>query len=192
MKSVHWPADNINLGILAGGRASRLNGADKAFIRYQNEYLSQRILSMLDLRFAQQLISARELDPRFIDMNLQPVLDSRPSFPGPLAGVEALLGASEGEYLLTLPVDVKYVPVDLIVEWLDKPERPGHVLQDANGLQPLFALWHVDSCRIPVRSALDEGITAVHSLITQLNFKISTRTDIEIGNLNTPRDFETT
>lgn len=184
-------AGNTSLGILAGGRASRLNGADKAFIRYQNEYLSQRILDFLDVRFARQLISTRETDPRFIQMNLMPVHDSRQSFSGPLAGIEALLDATESEYLLTIPVDVKFVPCDLIGQWLDNPESPGHVLHDADGLQPLLALWHVDSTRIPVKTALDRGITAVHSLITQLNFKISTRTDIQIGNLNTPQDFET-
>ncbi|MGH8051674.1 MAG: molybdenum cofactor guanylyltransferase [Arenimonas sp.] len=184
--------DKISLGILAGGRASRLNGADKAFIRYQNEYLSQRILCFLDMRFSQQLISTRVTDPRFIGMNLMPVHDSRPSFSGPLAGIEALLDATQSEYLLSIPVDVKYVPGDLIEQWLETPELPGQVLHDADGLQPLFALWHVRSCRTPVKSALDQGITAVHSVISQLNFKIATRTDIQIGNLNTPRDFETT
>ena len=183
---------NISLGILAGGRAFRLNGADKAFIRYQNEYLSQRILNFLDMQFVRQFISTREADQRFIDMNLMPVLDCRESFAGPLAGIEALLNATESEYLLTIPVDIKYVPLDLLEDWLDKPLPPGHVLQDANGLQPLFALWHVASTRIPVKQALDQKIAAVHSLIDQLNFKISTRTDIQIGNLNTPQDFETT
>ena len=31
---------------------------------------------------------------------------------------------------------------------------------------------------------------AVHALVRQLQFKIITRTDIQIGNLNTPRDFD--
>jgi molybdenum cofactor guanylyltransferase len=182
---------NISLGILAGGRASRLNGQDKAFIRYENEYLSQRVLNFTNARFAQQFISTRVPDQRFIDMNLLPVLDLRESFSGPLAGIEALLDATESEYLLTIPVDIKSVPADLIQQWLDKPEPPGNVLHDANGIQPLFALWHVDSARTSVKLALDQQKRAVHSLIHQLNLKITTRTDIEIGNLNTPEDFET-
>jgi molybdenum cofactor guanylyltransferase len=181
----------ISLGILAGGRASRLNGVDKAFTLYKNEYLSQRILNFLDAQFVQQFISTRQLDSRFADMNLIPVLDSRESFSGPLAGVEALLNVTNSEYLLTLPVDIKYVPRDLLQEWLDRPEPTGNVLHDANGMQPLFALWHVASARSAVKLALDQETRAVHSLIHQLNLKITTRTDIQIGNLNTPEDFET-
>lgn len=182
--------ENISLGILAGGRGSRLNGADKAFIRYENEYLSQRILNRLDTRFAAQLISARAPDLRYGQMNLEPVFDKRTAFSGPLAGIEVLLEATKTQYLLTIPVDIKYLPRELVTQWFDKPEPPGLVLQDANGLQPLFALWHVHTSLPVVRQSLDQHAQAVHLVISQLNFKIITRTDIQIGNLNTPKDFE--
>lgn len=183
--------EKISLGILAGGRGSRLNGADKAFIRYENQYLSQRILNMLDTRFAAQLISAREQDARYHQMNLEPVFDTRAAFSGPLAGIEALLEACKTEYLLIIPVDIKYLPRDVIAQWLSAPERPGLALHDGNGLQPLFALWHVPDSLQTVTQSLDQQAQAVHSVISQLNFKINTRTDIQIGNLNSPQDFET-
>lgn len=182
--------ENISLGILAGGQGSRLNCADKAFIRYENEYLSKRILNMLDTRFAAQFISAREPDERYEPMNLKPVFDTRTAFFGPLAGIEALLEAAKAEYLLSIPVDIKTLPLDVIAQWLDTPEQPGLVLQDSNGLQPLFALWHVLSALPVVKLALDRKEKAVHSVISQLNFKIITRADIQIGNLNTPKDFQ--
>lgn len=182
--------ENISLGILAGGRGSRLNGADKAFIRHENEYLCQRILNRLDTGFAAQLISAREPDDRYVQMNLKPVFDTRTAFSGPLAGMEALLEATKTEYLLSIPVDIKTLPLDVVAQWLDTPEPPGLVLQDGNGLQPLFALWHVASALPIVKLALDRKEKAVHAVISQLNFKIITRTDIQIGNLNTPKDFQ--
>lgn len=182
--------ENISLGILAGGRGSRLNGADKAFVRYENEYLSQRILNMLDTRFAAHLISAREPDARYIPMNLEPVFDTRGTFSGPLAGIEALLKVTKTNYLLTIPVDIKYLPRDLITHWLEAPTQPGLVLQDGDSLQPLFALWHVHTSLPVVKQSLDQHAQAVHLVISQLNFKIITRADIQIGNLNTPQDFE--
>jgi molybdenum cofactor guanylyltransferase len=184
------PCHNISLGLLAGGRGSRLNGADKAFICYENEYLSRRILNMLNIKLAAQFISARELDQRFMAMNLQPVLDTREAFSGPLAGIEALLNVCDSEFLLTVPVDLKYLPLDVIAQWLAKPAQPGISLHDGNGLQPLLALWHVTSVKQAVTQALNNQEKAVHRLISQLNFKISYRTDIQIGNLNTPEDFE--
>jgi len=65
------------------------------------------------------------------------------------------------------------------------------VLQDMNGLQPLLALWHVDSARIKVSNSLDRQEKSVQSVIKSLHFSITERTDFQIGNLNTPLDFET-
>jgi molybdopterin-guanine dinucleotide biosynthesis protein A len=182
--------DNVSLGILAGGRGSRLNGADKAFALFENETLSQRILNQLDIGFSDRLISARSLDERFAEMDLKPVLDSRASFSGPLAGIEALVNACTSDFLLTIPVDIKRLPIELIKQWLDEPELPGIVLQDKNGLQPLLALWHIESVKSAIADAMDKHQTAVHAFIGKQNFKIITRTDIQIGNLNTPQDFE--
>lgn len=182
--------EKISLGILAGGQASRLNGANKAFLRYENEYLVERILNRLNVGFLDRLVSTRENDARFNQLGLKPVLDKREAFSGPLAGIEALLEATNSEFLLTIPVDIKFVPTELILSWLDRPARPGKVLHDMNGLQPLLALWHVDSVKIAVSEALDRQEKSVHAVIENLRLKIIQRTDFQIGNLNTPRDFE--
>lgn len=182
--------DNVSLGILAGGRGSRLKGADKAFVKYENEILCRRVINQLDVEFSVMFISARQPDERFSEMHLQPVFDIRESFSGPLAGIEALIKSCNSEFLLSIPVDIKNFPLDLIRQWLETPERPGITLHDKNGLQPLLALWHVASVKSAITDALDRGELAVHSLIAKLNFKIVTRPDIQIGNLNTPQDFE--
>ena len=183
--------ESISLGILAGGRGSRLQGADKAFVRHEDKFLCERILDKLEMRFAGQYVSAREPDSRYMAMNLTPVFDKRTAFSGPLAGIEALLDACESDYLLTIPVDVRNLPTRLVEQWLDDPETPGMFLFDGDGIQPLFALWHVDSCRPTVGQALDGDEKAVHTVLSKLNFKIISRTDIQIGNLNTPEDFKT-
>jgi len=183
--------NKVSLGILAGGQAMRLNGANKAFLRYEGEYLIQRIVNGLGTGFADSLVSARETDSRFNEMGLETVLDKREAFSGPLAGIEALLETVESDFLLTIPVDIKFMPVALIQSWLDQPCAPGMVLQDMNGLQPLLALWHVDSAKIVVSDALDQEQKSVQSVVTRLGMKTIQRTDFQIGNLNTPRDFET-
>ena len=181
----------VSLGILAGGRGSRLNGADKAFVRHEDKFLCERILDQLDVHFAGRFISARELDARFVTMDVIPVLDKRAAFSGPLAGIEALLEACNSKYLLTIPVDIKNLPTDIINGWLDNPVQPGVLLRDCNGMQPLLALWHVESCLPAVKRALDLQQKAVHTLLSELDFIIIDRADIQIGNLNTPEDFNT-
>ena len=181
----------VSLGILAGGRGSRLNGANKAFVRHEDKFLCERILVQLDVEFAEKFISTREKDERFVAMGLIPVLDQRASFSGPLAGIEALLDTCSSEYLLTIPVDIKTLPSELINGWVDSPVQPGILLRDSNGLQPLVALWHVESCLPAVKQALDHQQKAVHTLLSELDFIIANRADIQIGNLNTPEDFNT-
>ncbi|MEO8002153.1 MAG: molybdenum cofactor guanylyltransferase, partial [Arenimonas sp.] len=181
----------ISLGILAGGRGLRLHGADKAFVRHEDKFLCERILDKLTFHFAGRFISAREPDDRYTAMNVIPVFDKRRAFSGPLAGIEALLDACKSEYLLSIPVDIKNVPIELIMQWIDNPVQPGIQLHDGNGPQPLFALWHVDSCLSAVSQALERHENAVHSVLSKLNFKFINRADIQIGNLNTPEDFNT-
>lgn len=182
--------DNISLGILAGGRASRLEGANKAFLRYENEFLCQRIMRQCASTFASHFISIRDHDARYQEMQLLPVVDLRPDFMGPLAGIEAMMAKCNTAFLLTIPVDIKHIPTDIIHSWLAKPEMPGMVLRDSEGLQPLLSLWHIASSQSAVKAALDRQEKAVYSLISQLNFKISIHPDSQIGNLNTPQDFE--
>ncbi len=183
--------ESVSLGILAGGRGSRLNGADKAFVRHEDRYLCERILDQLDVVFADRFISARSLDERFGTMGLIPVLDKRTEFSGPLAGIEALLDACNSEYLLSIPADIKNVPTGIIHNWLNHPLQPGALLRDSNGMQPLLALWHVESCLPAVKQALDQQQKAVHTLLSALNFIIVDQPEIQIGNLNTPEDFNT-
>jgi molybdenum cofactor guanylyltransferase len=167
-----------------------MQGVNKAFLRYQDDFLCQRILKQCAATFASQWISVREADARYEAMQLSPVFDLRPDFTGPLAGIEALMANCETDFLLCIPVDIKNIPVEVICAWLAHPEKPGLVFQDNEGLQPLLSLWHIPSSQSAVKAALDRQQKAVYSLVSQLNFKISVHTDLQIGNLNTPQDFE--
>ena len=186
--------DQITLGILAGGMGQRLGGVDKAFITLHGQTLLARTLAALGDGYAQVLVSHNRADPRVAQSGACAVADLRADFPGPLAGIEALLHAASSRWLLTVPVDLREIPPmlpeGLLQARLSAAGDDGIVVADADGLQPLVALWPVAEARIAATRALNAGEHAVHQLIESLRFAIYDVSPRRLGNLNTPADFE--
>lgn len=176
---------DITLGILAGGRATRLGGIDKAWMLSDGLPLVLRLCDAFDERVARILISANRDLPRYTQCELHTVPD-RFTDAGPLAGIEALLAACETEWLLTVPVDVLSLPPDLIERMVAGGQ--GAFAEDDDGFQPLIAWWSVAKTRIAVEEALATRALAVHELQTRLEMQSTRFQNFSFGNLNTPDD----
>ncbi|HTD29612.1 MAG TPA: NTP transferase domain-containing protein [Xanthomonadaceae bacterium] len=181
---------STTLGILAGGRATRLGSSDKAWAIYRGETLIERILQALGDAFAARCVSANRDIGRYVCLGLPAVADRVAGFPGPLAGLDALLTTCATALLMTVPVDLQTVPADL-VQRLHAAGEGGAVAQDANGLQPLVALWPVARARIVVADALARGEHAAHRIVATLALPVVRFDGADFGNLNTPDDFLT-
>ena len=70
-----------------------------------------------------------------------------------------------------------------------RASQDGSVLRDADGLQPIFALWRVEALRPLVAEAFAMGELAVHKLIPRLELAVHDISPRRLGNLNTPADF---
>jgi molybdopterin-guanine dinucleotide biosynthesis protein A len=178
----------VALGILAGGQATRLGGADKALARYEGRPLAERVLAALGGGHDETLISYNGDARAHLPPGLRRVADLRPGFHGPLAGIEALLSACNAPWLLTVPVDLVNVPADLL-ERLCECAADGECVraQDADGAQPLVALWPVARARGAANGALDAGDNAVHRVQAMLGYADCDFSPHRFGNLNTPR-----
>ena len=180
----------VTLGILAGGQARRLGGADKALALRDGRTLAQRTLEAMGAGFAASLLSYNSTHGSKLPSALRVVRDRRPGFIGPLAGIDALLAESATPWLLTVPVDLDQVPADLVERLLACIDGPdGVATVDADGAQPLVALWPVASSRAAVEAALDAGERAVHRVQQVLGFGACSIAPVVLGNLNTPADF---
>jgi molybdopterin-guanine dinucleotide biosynthesis protein A len=179
----------ITLGVLAGGQALRLDGADKALRSFRGRSLAQRILDSLGGGFAEMLASYNGSGA--LPLELRAIPDLRKGYPGPLGGIEALLSAASSEWLLTVPVDLVDLPADLDAQ-LFGCVSGGHgaAARDADGSQPLVALWPVASSRAAVIAALDAGERTVHRVQQALGFASCDLSPLRLGNLNTPADFD--
>jgi molybdopterin-guanine dinucleotide biosynthesis protein A len=181
------PSQNrITLGLLAGGRGSRLGGVDKAWLERDGVPQVLRLARRFDREVAAVLISANDGVERYREHGLTPVTD-RVDNAGPLAGIAALAEASSTPWLLTLPVDVVAVN-DCLLPSLAAAGGTGAVAEDDDGLQPLVALWRRDVLLAGARAALMEREFAVQALQRRLGMVRVRLAGVRFGNLNTPDD----
>lgn len=182
-------ASNTTLGILAGGRATRLGGLDKAWLlrdgvpqvlRWQRRFAGET---------AAVLVSANRDPSRYAEAGLTVVADRLPLQRGPLAGLDALAHACRTDWLLTIPVDLVDVdPPGLLPTLAARSAGNGAYAHDADGPQPLVALWRVASLRPAAGDAIAENRPAVHVLQSRLAMACVRFDGVRFGNLNTPGD----
>jgi molybdopterin-guanine dinucleotide biosynthesis protein A len=177
----------VTLGILAGGRATRLGGIDKAWL--EREGVPQVL--RLARRFASQvdavLVSANRDLARYEAHGLATVTDRIP-VAGPIGGIEALAQACGTPWLLTLPVDLVGVNECLLQSLFAAAADRGASAVDEAGAQPLVALWNVVSLHEAVAAAIADQDFAIHRLQQRVGMSTVRFPGVRFGNLNTPAD----
>ena len=108
----------ISAIILSGGRATRMNGADKGLVQLRKKPLIHHVIARSKPQVDEILINAnREIEqyeafgyPVLKDISRQ---DEKADFLGPLAGFSLGLQHAKHEYVLTVPCDSPLLPFDL-------------------------------------------------------------------------------
>jgi molybdopterin-guanine dinucleotide biosynthesis protein A len=177
----------ITLGLLAGGRARRLGGRDKAWLVRDGVPQVVRLSTRFGGQVSQVLVSANRDPARFAAAGLVPVAD-RLADAGPIAALEALAASCATPWLFTLPVDVLDANDCVLRTLNDARSDDGARARDDEGSQPLVALWRVASLRVAVADALGAGELAVHALQSRLALAEVAFDGVRFGNLNTPGD----
>ena len=174
--------DALTLGVLAGGRGSRLGGCDKAWIVRDGIAQVERIARRFESEVARVLVSANRDAARFEALGFDVVSDRVPDL-GPLGGLDALANACTTPWLLTVPVDLVFVD-ECLLQTLASAGGQGASVEDDDGPQPLVALWQVEALRssFPRRR---EGDLSVQSLQTALDMPRIRLNGVRFGNLNT-------
>lgn len=179
----------ITAGILAGGRATRLGGQDKAWLRRDGQPQVLRLMrSFGDVDG--WLVSANVGQDRYAGYGLRAVPDHVRDI-GPMGGLDALLRACPTDWLLTVPVDVIDVDDGLLPALRLHAGDVGVRAADEDGVQPLVALWNVDKALPVVSAAIAMQAFGVHGVQDTLGMPTVRFNGVRFGNLNTPADLAT-
>lgn len=99
--------------ILAGGGATRLNGHDKALIPLGDQSLLAHVRSRLAPQVDALALSSNAAPARYAEFGLPVVADRLPGL-GPLAGVHAAASVFPDEILVSVAVDLPFLPLDTV------------------------------------------------------------------------------
>ena len=105
--------------ILAGGRATRMGGADKGLISLKNKSLIAHIITRLQPQVDEILINANREIAQYEAFGLKVLQDENSEFVGPLAGMLLGLRHAKHDLVLSVPCDSPLLPLDLAQRLLD-------------------------------------------------------------------------
>ncbi len=141
------PETDLTALILAGGRASRMDGRDKGLLPLAGQPLVARVIAGLAGEVAQVIISANRNVGEYAAFGYPVVNDDEAGFEGPLAGILAGLGAASTPFVLTAPCDAPRVAA-VYVRRMVEARRTHAARACAAGcfgeLQPVFSLLATD------------------------------------------------
>lgn len=131
--------------ILAGGRGTRMGGADKGLVHWQGEPLVERLLRLLRPQVVQVALSANRNQAQYARLGL-PVWSDLLPFEGPLAGLQTGLHHLPDtlDWLWLVPVDAPELPPGLGAALMQQAGAAPAVLpRTPDGqLHPTHALVH--------------------------------------------------
>jgi molybdopterin-guanine dinucleotide biosynthesis protein A len=137
--------------ILAGGKARRLGGEDKALLALGGEPMLARVIERLAPQCGTLVLNANGDAARFASFALPVVADERQDFSGPLAGLLAGLefcvrALPEATHVVSLPADTPFAPQDLVARLHEARRSFGAeiaVARSGDHEHHLAALWPV-------------------------------------------------
>jgi molybdopterin-guanine dinucleotide biosynthesis protein A len=156
---VRLDATDVTGLILAGGRGTRMGGADKGWIDFDGRPLVEHVLARLRPQVAQVIVSANRNVERYRSLGCTVVEDDPGfgSFAGPLAGLLAGLRAARTDWLVAVPCDAPMLPLQLVARLRDqRGTARGAVAVAAGRFQPTFCLLATE-LRDDLAAALARG-----------------------------------
>jgi molybdopterin-guanine dinucleotide biosynthesis protein A len=179
--------------ILAGGRGSRMGERDKGWIELRGRPLIAHVVERFAPQVDRLIVSANRSLERYAGLGVKVVTDLRPDYPGPLAGLEAALDATDARILAAVPCDSPFLPLDLVARLRQRLRADAAqiaVPRVGGRIHPVFCV-----CTGDVRDSIERALTTgQHRLERWCRSLKLAEVDFEdagaFRNLNAPDDLE--
>lgn len=100
--------------ILAGGQSRRMHGRDKALLVMHGQTLLVHVMHHLLPQVDALALNSNAAPGTFSSYGLSVIPDRLPGYLGPLAGIHAGLAQYPHDHVLTVAVDLPFLPFDLV------------------------------------------------------------------------------
>ncbi len=149
---------NITAVVLAGGRGSRMNDADKALVEFRGKPLIDHVIDRIADAVDDIIISYNRSDEAYGALPYRHYKDERTGFLGPLSGILACAPHVTTDRTFVVPCDMPLIPEDTVQRLLKGLE--GHdlaIAHDGQRMQPLVLLARTAILVPSITAYMDEG-----------------------------------
>ena len=181
--------------ILAGGRATRMGGRNKAEIDLAGQTLLARTIARARPQVGRLLLNANRDPALFAQYGLPVLPDTIGDHWGPLAGILAGLDHLRETWpriawLASFPTDSPFFPSDLVARLADAVTGKEVAMATSQGRpEPIFSLWSV-SLAGELRGALSNGVRKVEDFARRYRLASVDFPADAFFNVNTPEDLQ--
>ncbi len=104
----------ISAVILAGGRGQRMGTQNKGLVPLAQQPLIAHVISRLSKQISRIVISANDDLDAYRQFGLPVIPDQLQNYPGPLGGIFSVMQGEPSDWLITVPCDTPYLPLDYV------------------------------------------------------------------------------
>ena len=189
--------DGITGLILAGGQSRRMEalgpGTDKGLIAFKGKRLVDHVFGKLTPQVGGVLINANRNHDEYKSFGVRVVSDAFTGHAGPLAGLHAGLAVSRRPFLITVPCDSPFFPIDIVERLFDAlvaKEAQLAVAVTGGQPHPVFTLVrrsvyeHLSGFMKGGGRKIDEWYSTLEVATVDFN------DDALFGNINTPEELQ--
>ena len=180
--------------IVAGGRASRMGGRDKAFAAVGGQPIAVRTVRLFHELFPQVLVATNR-PGRFSGLDVEIVPDVHPGC-GPLAGIHAALVASRHPHVFVAACDMPGLDAEVIRLLVARIGDADAIVPRWDGdVEPLHAIYRV-ACAPAIDATLRAGRYALRDFLAGIRVDWVTEAELHalrgaaasLTNVNTPEE----
>jgi molybdopterin-guanine dinucleotide biosynthesis protein A len=178
--------------ILAGGRATRMGGADKGLIPVKGRPMIAWVIDALRPQVADMLINVNRNHDVYGEFGCDVIDDGDGEFRGPLAGMASGMRAARKPWIAVVPCDSPLIHGDLVARLYGAAVSSGSRIaaaHDGERLQPVFALLACDLLD-DLAGYLDDGERKIDRWYARHRFERVDFSDASdsFANINAPDD----
>ena len=192
MNTLDYPLADVTGVILAGGKGTRMGGADKGLAMLAGRPFVEHVIAALKPQVGALMISANRNLEGYRAYGYPVVSDDFGGFQGPLAGICAAMGAVSTPYMAVVPCDSPHLSAELasrLYRTLSRERADLAVACDGRRLHPVFCLM-----KTSLRGSLHDFLSGGGRKIDRWFERVATAScDFSdqpetFANLNTPEE----
>ncbi len=132
--------DTVSIGILSGGKSSRMDGNDKGLIDFYGKSVLSRIINIASDFSSDIFVVANNNLDKYRQIHPNIYTDILTDYQGPLSGIYTALSKCKNKKLIILPCDGPFIK-DIYFKSLTSYESNKNiqVVKTGNRLQPVYA-----------------------------------------------------